>query len=155
MGLIIKILFHRKRNFNYEISQINKEKKFAVAIFDPEYKAFVIHIAIFSINLGNRVHLSRKIQIAYLKTDKVPTKIFSKYADFADIFSPKLVTKLLAHIRINNYIIEVVDNGQPPNDSIYSLDQVELETLKIYINQNLTNSFIRPSQVFYWSSYFL
>ncbi len=70
----------------------------------------------------------------------------SKYTDFADVFSSKLVAELLEHIGINDYAIELVDDWQPPYDPIYSLGPVELETLKAYIKNNLANGFIKPSK---------
>ena len=36
------------------------------------------------------MHLSKKAQIAVLKTDEAPTKVSGKYADFANIFLLKL-----------------------------------------------------------------
>ena len=56
------------------------------------------------------MHPSKKAQIAYLKADKAPTKVLNKYADFADVFLPKLLAKLLKHTRINNHAIELVDD---------------------------------------------
>ncbi len=76
--------------------------------------------------------------------DEAPTKVPSEYADFADVFSPKLVAKLLEHMRINIYAIELVDNQQPPYSLIYSLGLVELKILKAYIKNNQANGFIRP-----------
>ncbi len=52
------------------------------------------------------------------------------------------------HMAINNYIIELVDNWQSLYSPIYSLGLVELETLKAYIKNNLTNNFIRLSKFF-------
>ncbi len=78
--------------------------------------------------------------------DEAPTKVPSEYADFADIFSPKLATELLKHTEINDHAIEFVDDWQPPYGPIYSLGPVELETLKAYIKNNLANDFIRPSK---------
>ncbi len=69
------------------------------------------------------MHLSRKTQIASLKADKAPIKVFNEYADFVDIFLPKLVVKLFKH-----------------------LGQVELEIVKAYIKNSLANGFIRPSK---------
>ena len=40
----------------------------------------------------------------------------------------------------------MLDNKQPPYGLIYSLERVELETLKTYIEANLASGFIRPSQ---------
>ena len=56
------------------------------------------------------MHPSKRAQIAYLKLDKAPTKIFSKYANFANVFSPKLATELPEHTEINDYAIELVNN---------------------------------------------
>ena len=79
-------------------------------------------------------------------TRGAPTKVPAKYLDFADVFSPDLTTKLLEHIEINTYAIDLKEGKQPPYGSIHSLGPVELETLKIYIETNLANSFIRPSK---------
>ena len=56
------------------------------------------------------MHSLKRAQIAHLKVDKAPIKVFSKYADFTDVFSLKLAIKLLKHMKINNYIIELVDD---------------------------------------------
>ena len=86
--------------------------------------------------------------------DKALIKIPSKYADFANVFLLKLVINLFKHIRINNHAIELVDDQQLPSDPIYSLGPVELEILKIYIKNNLTNGFIRLSKSFTRASIF-
>ena len=92
------------------------------------------------------MHPSKRAQIAYLKADETPTKILSEYADFADVFSPKLAVELSEHTEINDHAIELVDNWQPPYGPIYSLGLVKLKTLKAYIKNNLVNGFIRPSK---------
>lgn len=80
--------------------------------------------------------------------DETFIKVSSEDADFINVFLPKLATKLPKHTEINNHIIELVDNWPLQYGSIYSLRPVELETLKIYIKNNPTNSFIRPSKSF-------
>ena len=85
----------------------------------------------------------RKAQIAHLKVDETLTKVSSEYADFANVFSLKLTAELLKHIRINNHTIELIDDWQPSYGPIYRLGPMELKTLKIYIENNLANSFIR------------
>ena len=92
------------------------------------------------------MHPLRKTQIAQLKADKASSKVSSEYADFANIFSPKLAAKLPKHTRINDYAIELVDDQQPPYGPIYSLGPVKLETLKAYIKNNLVSGFISPSK---------
>ncbi len=59
------------------------------------------------------MHPSKRAQIAHLKVDEAPSKVPSKYADFADVFSPKLATKLPEHTRIDDHTIELVDDQQP------------------------------------------
>ena len=56
------------------------------------------------------MHLLKKAQIAHLKVNKASTKVFSKYADFADVFLPKLAAELLKHIRINDYTIKLIND---------------------------------------------
>ena len=90
------------------------------------------------------MHASKKTQIAYLKANEAPIEMPSEYAYFANIFPPKLATKLVEHTEINNHAIGLVDNPQHAYGSIYSLGLVELETLKAYIKNNKANGFIRP-----------
>ncbi len=85
-------------------------KEFVVAALDLEYKAFVIHIAALNVDSGDKMHLLKKAQIAYLKADEAYTKVLSKYANFADVFSPKLAVELPKYTRINNYAIKLVDD---------------------------------------------
>ena len=77
---------------------------------------------------------------------EAPTKVPTKYLDFEEVFFPDLMSKLPKHTRINNYAIKLVDSQQLPYRPIYSLEPVELETLKAYIKTNLANSFIRSSK---------
>ena len=116
----------------------------AVATLDLEHKTFIVYVIAISIKSDNEVHPLKRAQIAYLKTDKTLFEMFSKYTDFVDIFSPKMVAKLLEYMKINNHTIELINNQQPLYSPIYSLGPVELEILKVYIKNNLANGFIRP-----------
>ena len=89
------------------------------------------------------MHPLKKASIAHLKVDKALIQVFSKYADFIDIFLLKLVAKLLKYIKINNHIIKLVNNYQLLYSFIYYLSFIKLEILKIYIKNNLINGFIR------------
>ncbi len=120
------------------------KKEFVATALDPEYETFIVHIAALSVDSGGEVHPSKKAQIAHLKADEAPTKMFNKYADFTEIFSPKLAVKLPKYTRINDHAIKLVDDWQPPYSPIYSLGPIELETLKAYIENNLANNFIKP-----------
>ncbi len=126
--------------------ELIEKKEFAAAALNPEHEAFVVHIAALSIDPGDEVHPLRRAQIVHLKADEAPTKVLSKYADFADVFSTKLAIELPMHMGINDHAIKFVDNQQPSYSPIYSLGPVELETLKAYIKNNLVNGFIRPSK---------
>ncbi len=92
------------------------------------------------------MHPLKKAKMAYLKTDEASIKVPNKYSDFTDIFLLKLGIELSKHTGINNDVIQLIDDWQPPYSLIYSLGPVELETLKVYIKNNLANSFIRPSK---------
>ena len=87
-----------------------EKKEFAVTALDLEYKAFVVHVAALSIDSDDEIHPSRKAQIAYLKADEAPIEVLSKYANFIDVFSLKLATKLLEH-GISNHVIELIDTN--------------------------------------------
>ena len=86
------------------------KKQFVVAAFHLEPKTFVVHVATLNVDLDDKMHPSRRAQIAHLKADEALTKVSSKYADFADIFSPKLAAKRPEYIGINNPVIELVDD---------------------------------------------
>ncbi len=120
------------------------KKEFTAAALDSEYKVFIVYVAALNVDSGDKVHPSRRAQIAHLKADEAPTKVPNKYVDFADFFLPKLAAELVEHTGINDHVIELVDDWQPLYGPIYSLGPVELETLKAYIENNLANGFIRP-----------
>ena len=69
-----------------------------------------------------------------------------EYSDFADVFFLELTSELFEQIEINDHTIKLVDDWQLSYRPIYSLRLIELETLKIYIETNLANGFIRPSK---------
>ena len=78
-------------------------------------------IATLSINSGDKMYPLKKTQIAHLKADKAPTKLFNKYIDFIDFFLSKLAAKLFECTEINNYALKWVDYQQSPYSSIYNL----------------------------------
>ena len=91
------------------VEQIGK-KEFIVTIVDLEYEIFVVYIAALNVDLGDKMHPLKKAQIAYLKADKASIKVPNKYADFVDVFLPKLAIELLEYTRINNHAIKLVDD---------------------------------------------
>ena len=70
----------------------------------------------------------------------------TEYSDYSDVFSAENAAELPENIGMNEYAIELEEGKQPPFRPIYNLGPVELETLKIYIETNLANNFIRPSK---------
>lgn len=67
------------------------------------------------------------------------------YREYADIFSEEDANKLPEH-GPHDYVIELIDNRQPPNGPVYNLSQVELAVLRQYIDKHLANQFIWPSK---------
>lgn len=47
-------------------------------------------------------------QLTALQWDKIPIEIFSKYANFSNMFLPDLTIELLENTGINKHIIELV-----------------------------------------------
>ncbi len=122
------------------------KKEFVATALDQEHEAFVVHVAALSADSGDKVHPSKIAQISYLKADQAYSEVSSEYADFADVFSPKLAAEFPEYTGINDHIIELVDDWQPLSGLIYNLKSVELEILKAYIENNQTNGFIRSSK---------
>lgn len=77
-------------------------------VFDSKYKAFVVYVISFSFIL--LIDLSCGPQITNLIAKKAFVKVSIKYADFVDIFFLDLASKLPKHTKINNNIIELVNN---------------------------------------------
>ena len=123
-----------------------EKKEFVAIVLDPKYKTFVVYIVSLgsatspiSIPLNIDIHFFHKIQIAGLIVKEISRKISDKYMNFVDVFSLDLTFELLEHNEIYDHAIKLVDDQQPLYKLIYSLEPVELETLKAYIEINLAN----------------
>lgn len=68
--------------------------------------------------------------------------ILTEWFNNSDVFLAENITKILKHIGINDHTIELEKDKQPPFGLIYSLELVELETLKTYIKTIFGNNFI-------------
>ena len=68
----------------------------------------------------------------------------SEYIKYFDIFFNSDAVELSSHGSAN-YVIDLLDEKQSSYNSIYSLNEVELNILRNYIKINLANDFIRPS----------
>lgn len=99
------------------------------------------------LSFDSEIHLVCKAQLAFLLTNNISIAIFFKYVDFADVSFLKFAAKLSEHTRINNHLINLVDDQKLSYESIYSLDSVKLKMLKIYIKINLANNFIQTSKL--------
>ena len=86
-------------------------KEFAAVALDSGHENYVVYVASLSSNplIALDVHPFRRPQISGLIAKEAPTKVFTKYSDFADVFSPDLASKLLKHTGINDHAIELVD----------------------------------------------
>ena len=101
-------------------------KKFAAIALDPEHETYVVHVrsinsVAFSSSFSLDIHSIRRPQIAGLIVEKAPTKVRVKYADFANVFFPDLMSKLLEYTRINNQAIKLVDGQRPLYRPIYKI----------------------------------
>ena len=90
--------------------ELIEKNEFITAAFDSEYKVFIVHAAVLSIDSSDEMHLSKRAQIAHLKANEAPPKVPSKYTDFTDVFLSKLPTELPKHTRINDYAIKSVND---------------------------------------------
>lgn len=69
--------------------------------------------------------------------------VFAKYTNFINMIFPNIASKLPKYNEINNYSITLISSQQPPHWDVYSLELIELKTLKAYIETNLINGFIK------------
>ena len=67
----------------------------------------------------------------------------AKCSDFADLLLEKSANILQEQIRVNKHAIKLEEGKQLSFRPIYSLEPVELKTLKTYIETNLANGFIK------------
>ncbi len=92
------------------------------------------------------IYFSWVAQTAVLQLDKAFTKILAEYSDYTDVFSIDLAMELPENTYINKYAIELIEEKQLPYGPIYTLNPVELETLKAYIKTHLKTGFIQQSK---------
>lgn len=86
------------------------KREFVATALDKSKKTFLVYVAILiSFNKGSRIliYLSQVAQIASLLADEALTQVFTKYSDYANVFSLEAIVKLLKHISINDYTIDL------------------------------------------------
>ena len=92
------------------------------------------------------MYFEKQAQVRVLLFDKALTEVLAEYSDYSNVFLIENAIKLPENIRINKYVIKLEEDKQLLFGPIYSLEPVELETLKTYIKINLANDFIRFSK---------
>ena len=90
------------------------KKEFATAVLNSKHETYVVHVRLVSFVISLNfsllnVHPFHRSQIAGFIAEKAFTKIFTKYSNFADLFSLDFLSKLLEYTKINNYAIKLVD----------------------------------------------
>ena len=68
-----------------------------------------------------------------------------EYHDFLDVFSETLAWELPLH-HDYNHRIELEEGMTPPHGKLYNMSEVELKTLKDYLDDMLDKGFIQPSK---------
>ena len=77
---------------------------------------------------------------------EAPTEVPAKYSNYSNIFSAENAAELPENTEMNEHAIKLEKGKQLPFGPIYSLEPVELETLRTYIETNLANGLIRSSK---------
>lgn len=109
---------------------------------DKQSKTFVMHVAPLKTLLARLlIYSDRKAQIASVIAKEI--KILDKYSNFANVFLEKKAMMLPKQIKLNNHNIKLENGKQPLYGPIYSLELVELETLKTYIKTYQKTGFIQ------------
>lgn len=109
--------------------ELIEKKEIAIANLDLEDEIFVFNITSFAIS--DEIHLFCKTQITPLKIDETPSTVSWENFNFVDGFSLKLIVELPDHKKINNYALDLVNNKQRFNGSIYGLGQWIWRILKL------------------------
>ena len=89
------------------------------------------------------VHSKKQAQVGALLFNKALNLVPAEYSDYSNISLAENAVEHSENIGMNKHAIELEKGKQPPFSPIYSLGQVEWETLKTYIETNLANGFIR------------
>lgn len=132
----------KKTSLTIKLVKVVVKNEFAAIALNIKYETFIVYILSLNSTPLN-VYLSHKPKIASLIAKEALREVFVKFANFADVFFSDLMFKLFEYIGINNHAIKLVDSQQLFYQLIYSIGPIELEILKVYIETNLVNGFIR------------
>ena len=123
--------------------QIVDPKKFVIVALNVDSEMFVVHVAIRE-REKMPVYFKKQAQVGALLFNKALPEVPAEYSNYSSNFSAENAAELPENTGTNEHAIELEKGEQPPFGLIYSLELVELETLKTYIKTNLANGFIRP-----------
>ena len=73
------------------------------------------------------------------------TNLPARYSNFFDVFEKRNADRLPEH-RPYDCPIELEEGAHPPFGPIYGLSKPELESLHMYLDENLAKGFIQPSK---------
>ena len=122
---------------------IIKLEDFAELAINKNANCFAIHVSqVMSANEPS-MHQDRQDHIARANVART-VNLPSEYVKYFDIFSNSDTAELPSH-EPTDHVIDLIDEKQPSYGPIYSLNEVELNTLRGYIETNLANDFIRSS----------
>ncbi len=122
---------------------IIEPEDFAELAINKDADCFAIHASqVVSANEPS-VHQDRQDHIARANVART-VDLPPEYVEYSDVFSDSGAAELPSHGPAD-HAIDLIDEKQPPYGPIYSLNEVELDTLRGYIETNLANGFIRPS----------
>ena len=122
---------------------IIKLENFVELAINKNADCFAIHASqVMSANEPS-MHQDRQDHIARANVVRT-VNLSPEYVEYFDIFSDSDAAELPSH-ESANHVIDLIDEKQPSYDPIYSLNEVELDTLRGYIETNLANGFIRSS----------
>ena len=139
--------------------QLVNPKEFVIAALNADSKTFVMHVAVrkqeeiatdpdrkAQIKAQSRVQIQDKAQVGALLFNQIPTEVSVEYSNYSDVFLAENAAELSENTGMIEHAIKLEEGKQPSFGPIYSLGPVELETLKTYIETNLSNNFIRLSK---------
>ena len=139
--------------------QLVNPKEFVIAALDADSNTFVVYMAIWEqkklamdpdkktqIKAQSKAKILNKAQVGALLFDEASTEVPTEYFNYSNVFLAENVVELPENTGMNKHTIKLKKGKKPLFGPFYSLGSVELEMLKIYIETNLANSFIRPSK---------
>ena len=88
--------------------EIIDKREFAAAVLNADNKIFVVHVAALAELTTMYIYPSCQAQVVSLTSKK--TVISAKYFNFSNVFFLDSTVELLKYTRINNYLINLLDD---------------------------------------------